>query len=190
MAANCSRSGTFRILPTRNRLILLLMKASGLARNRPTSICSSEIPSGLTPPATPLSVSPDLTVTWLAAAAGARAGAGAGAAAAAAGAGTDLAAGDGVAGAGAWATAGAAAVGATTGAVTAGAGDSMPGGSSSAEYSRETLPPCQTSSISRSRNGSATGRNEVALIYEVPFARRSTDRRSAFSEGLNCRFAA
>ena len=77
-----------------------------------------------------------------------------------------------------------------TGAVTAAAGDSMPGGSSSAEYSRTIFPPCHDNSISRSRNGSATGRNDVALINGAPSGRRSMLSRKAFSEGLKVRLAA
>ena len=64
IACACSGVGTFSSAPLLIRLILLLMNASGLARNSATSIWSRETLAGLTAAAILLAVSPGLTVTW------------------------------------------------------------------------------------------------------------------------------
>lgn len=65
MDVACSLLGMSITEPARMRLMLLLMKESGLLRNRATSIWSSETPSGLTAAAILPAVSPGLTVTCL-----------------------------------------------------------------------------------------------------------------------------
>src|SRR5690606_41442137 len=60
----------------------------------------------------------------------------------------------------------------------------MPGGSSSAVYSRERRPAAQFISTSTSMNGSVTGRVEVILMYGWPLGRRSIVMRAPASAGL------
>jgi hypothetical protein len=174
-AASESLPGNCSTEPALSRFMLPSMKASGLLRNRPTSIWSSEMPLTWVRAATLDSESPARTRYSDAAATGGRAGAGVGTGAAAggrataSGAGTEAApmrgravvtagAGAGTAsldacvpGAGAAATAG--------GAVMTGAGLGRLGGSNSNVYSRTSRPLDQVSSRMTSTKGSCTARS-------------------------------
>ncbi len=153
-------------------------KASWLARNRPTSICSKETPSGLVSPAILCSVSPRLTSRWFCPSTGCSAGfcdvprlrilASA------------LPRSSSSIGVAACVPEGC--LLASAGLAIAGAGGGKPlaatsGGSSRKVYSRTSRPAGQFSSRSMSTKGSLIGLSEVSRMTGWPLARLSRLKR-------------